>query len=246
MPYQLGQHVRRHNNRMAVRGALPLAAAAANAVYQRLPNMPNLPGRSEQKLVNLAIRAAHELKLLDNTFSHTLGLTYTQDLLNGMVQGTGAYNRTGRIVVPDYLEVNLIVQLGTANVNGDLVRFTIYYDKECRGVAAGQADVLNSNGSQEIAILSSLSSDNVPTRFKILYDEVITLNPNTIAAGAVNAHLVCRRFKIPLSTRTHYYNATTGTVADIDSGSIYLQACGFTGANFSSYAAYTRYAFRDV
>jgi hypothetical protein len=232
---------------MAVRQLLPVAAAAGNAIYPYLPSMPSFRGPSEQKLVNRVIRAAHELKCVDNYTYFSLNTTYSQTLLNGIGQGSAGTTRTGRIVKPESVEITLYANMVTTALGGDVLRVIVYRDNECRGVAAGQADLLANNSSQFEAIISALNFDNVPTRFKILHDSLIVFNPSVAqTTTTVNPETVCKKLTLSPGGPVHYYNTTGVTIADIDSGAIYLMVFGVNATNTSDLTVYSRFTFRDV
>jgi hypothetical protein len=240
MPYQLGQYVQAHNRRQRARGALvPAAAGAVKYVYDRLPS---LAGSSEQKIVAAAVRASHELKNLDvsQTFG-ALNSTYQAFLLNAITQGPGATQRTGRQVHIEGLTLAYTFTLN-ASQNWDVIRVLVVYDKECRGGALQQADVMSNNSTQIQAINTGYDMDNVPVRFKILHDATHEVHSFFSATSQVQTH----KYKLQSKLRTHFYNTTVGTIVDIDAGSLYLMVFGLNATLTSAFSFDTRVMFRDV
>jgi len=208
--------------------------------------------RSQSRTPNVRkiIQASHERKNADLVVSGSTlsGTAYTPYLLNAINQGSAGNNRTGREVALESLRVSIELANAPANT-GDLVRILIIEDHECRGVAAGTADVLTNNTFGVEQLLSSYNFDNVPTRFKILADRLYALTPtvSTSATNAAwNAPLVHDVIHVPLKGRTHYYNTTGNGISDIDSNSIYLLVMGQATANEADFSFDSRLVFRDL
>jgi hypothetical protein len=200
--------------------------------------------------VGAIVRATHEKKNLDTvSYNNTLsGTAYTAFLLNSINQGTGANNRTGREVLLDSLRLSMLLY-NASTQTGDLARVVVVQDKECRGSAAGTADVLQASTFGTAQLLSSHNFDNVPTRFKVLFDKTYRLVP-TVSTSATNAawnepfiHDVCH---IPLRGKTHFYNTSGNGIGDIDSGSIYLFVFGYASAAESVFSLDSRLIYRDI
>jgi hypothetical protein len=175
--------------------------------------------------------------------------SYTQYLLNNISQGTGATNRTGRRTLNERMRVSFtwnICQNVTNSNPLDGYRVIIAYDKECRGSNFGLADLLTTSTFGEPAFNSSFLEDN-RDRFVVLLDKqhygcnLFSLTNNTVFGGV--HHWVT---EIQLPKNTHYYNTNVGTIADIDSGSIYAFVFGVTGSNSATYSLDCQLWFRDV
>jgi hypothetical protein len=195
------------------------------------------------------IRAAHEPKNYDTVTNYSLSTTAgTLLLLNDIVQGSGGTNRTGRQVHLEHLRLALTFY-AQQNVSSEMVRYMVLLDKECRGAAPAIGDVLNNTTFGLISLLSSHNFDNVPTRFKILADEVIPIQP-TVTVNATNTAwnnpYYHRLLHIKLKSVVHYYNTSVGTVADIDQNSMYLIVWGDQSVNATSLYVDSRLVFRDL
>jgi hypothetical protein len=241
MPYQLGQYVRAHNRGIQARhivGGASLALGSAKALYDRLPAMQF--SKTQRISTAQIVRASHEAKNIDGTYnefpmSH-LASTFDIQLLNPIIQGTGAGNRTGRDVLIEY--VDLRFDLSSTAVNStDLYRLMVVWDTETRGATPAYADIL----SAAAGVISPVNFDNTH-RFKVLYDSSAH-NITSESSGLSffrGVHVV-----VPVNKKAHYYNASnTGTVTDIDSGGLFLiDVCSQGVVNM---AVQGRVVFRDV
>ncbi len=202
--------------------------------------------------VQRIIRASHEPKNYDvyvngpALSSSTAPFTF---LVNDVDQGTGGTNRTGRQYVVEKIDLRILFRTDGTGLVGDSVRIIVFVDKECRGAAAGSADLLVLNGSNLVQTISNFNFDNVPTRFKILHDETYALNvgasPTTTTTVPVNrpVHIVLKP-----KQRVHCYNTTGGGIADIDSGSIIVFAYSATAtvSHATDIDLHSRIVFRDL
>jgi hypothetical protein len=209
----------------------------------RSPAVPRAPS------VNAIVRASHEPKNLDISNTYTLsGTTGTLVLLNAITQGVTGNSRTGRQVKLDHLRLNFTFTASSAE-SQDAVRIIVLIDKESRGAAPAVGDVLTNSTFGLGALLSSHNFDNVPTRFKILADEVVCIQP-TVAVNSTNTvwntNIFHRLFHIKLKQNVHYYNTSAGTIADIDSGALYFITWGVNSSGESTSTYDSRLVFRDM
>jgi hypothetical protein len=195
-------------------------------------------------MASKAIRQTKELKNLDTVYGPGfLNATYLSVLMNPVTQGSNANERTGRQIRVERIRLALTFGSNTAAVVlADAVRYVVFLDRESRGGAALQADVLQNIGTQAAAINSSYDADNVPARFKILSDGIINLVPRFSGQVMYESAVL----DIPVNAMIHYYNTSAGTIADIEKGAIYVFFMGTAAANFSTVAADVRLWFRDV
>jgi len=248
MPYELGQHVRRHNRRMQMQTvAIPAAAAfsAGGSMIKGAYNM--LPSFSERRIVNAAVRAAHELLAVDNDEpSNTLSTSATPTffLLNGVQQGTAGNQRSGREVKPEGLRLALSSALNSL-VSSSLQRFLVVRDNECRGAQFAIADLLQYNTQGIDQLNSPVNFDN-RKRFTILLDKVYTMNSCSALGTSWGVPFVHSEFDLRLGGITHYYNTSSGTITDIDSGAIFLVCIGTSAANADSFGFSSRVTYRNI
>jgi hypothetical protein len=196
------------------------------------------------------VRASHEPKNWDSTASQVAfpgSTTPVIVLLNAIVQGVTGNDRTGRQVHMESLRLGLFFNANQSDNMDDLVRIMVVLDRECRGAQFTDADLWTNNSTTAGQIVSSYDFDNVPNRFTILHDEVILLAP-TAYNGTT---LTQKRFPVTInkslkSRKVHYYNASAGTIADIDSGALFLVLQSLNTINPSQYSYDVRVVFRDV
>jgi hypothetical protein len=242
MPYQLGQYVRRHNQRHQLRhlaGGAAMAVGAADRIYRSLPNIPTFQGRSSNTQTAI-IRASHEAKnvdlaLVENPMAHGAS-TCDITLLNPLIQGTGAGNRTGRDALLERIELRFL--MSTTAVNSvDAYRILVFWDTETRGSLPAYADLFSAATSYD----SPMNFDNTH-RFKMLYDSGIKVI-STQSSGLSGFQGLAVDLKV--GKKTHYYNnSNTATVSDIDSGSLILVDMCYNGN--VNLGGTSRLVFRDV
>lgn len=241
MPYELGQYVRAHNRRHQGRqavGGAAAALAAANRIYRELPGLPNFSRPSVSQTA--IIRAAHERKNVDQSIVETpMGhgaSVFDINLLNPLIQGTGAGNRTGRDVLIEELQLKFILS-STAVNSVDVYRFLVIWDTETRGASPAYADVF----SAATAYNSPTNFDNTH-RFKVLHDSGPVMLSTQSSGLSFFKGIV---LDLKIGKRTHFYNSSnTATVADIDSGALFLVDTCYNGnVNMS---VTSRVIFRDV
>jgi len=161
-------------------------------------------------------------------------------LLNGIQQGTGQFNRIGRLVSNKYLEIKWRVAPTTAQLVAfdptvhTQIRVMCFVDHQANGASInGLSDVcttLDQNGSQTYTLLSMQNMQN-RSRFTILRDELLTLAANETSAfpagepltqAMFSTHL--RTWKIDLKGLKTTYKSTSNpsVIADISTNAIYL------------------------
>jgi hypothetical protein len=243
MTYQLGQYVRQHNRRHALQaaaGGALMALGSANKIYKSLPQFSGSFGASVPKAQAAIIRASHEPKQADVAISHfpvsSASGTFDIVYINPVVQGNTAFTRTGRDILVESVEVRGYA-VTTAVTNVDLLRVVILWDNESRGAAPAYTDVYSTN----LGIMSLYNLDN-SHRFKILYDSGPLLVNSTAATNGMRAITIP---PIKIGRKVRYYNGgNAGTVADVDSGGMFLLTMSDTGA--ADFGANVRTMFRDV
>lgn len=225
-------------------------AGAASAVG-RLQGGRRATGAPVSSLVQKAVRAAHEPKNVDNQFTGTLnGATTpsTIQLLNGIAQGTGGSQRTGRQVRLESLEFMLQFTSDSTSLGNESVRVLVVLDKECRGSAPAGTDVIQFGATTaDVSLVSPYNFDNVPSRFTVLYDQTFESVPfcsPTTTTVVPRKYTVCQRQR--MNQKVHYYNTSGSAIADIDSGSIYLLIWSDNSTKPSTYSCISRVVYRDL
>jgi hypothetical protein len=239
MTYQLGQYVRRHNNRQNARSAFQAGAlvlAGAKKAYGSFPGFArSMPSATQ------IIRASHEPKNSDTSLNEypiiSGASAFDLELLNGIVQGTSGTNRTGREILEEDLRLRFVFT-GTAAGGSDSIRYLVVRDIESRGASFAYADLF----SASTPVYSPLNMDNIAKRFQILHDS----GPFRISATAATCvGVVCHDTVVKIGKKTHFYNGSnTGGAADIDTGALFLVMVSQNGVTNASVIG--RLIFRDV
>jgi len=195
-----------------------------------------------------------ESKVFDvDTATYAVNTTGSFTLLNSPIQGTDMLNRIGRKIVVTSVYVRGRVQLdatGTlvANVSGSqLARMILFIDYQPNGNTPALTDVL-----KEANAMSQLKMNN-RDRFKVIadknyvFDGFVRVDTATQALAAFNRSIAFVKKYKKLALETIYNNGNAGTIADMNSGALYMlwvgdKAVGATDANaFIS----TRIRFKD-
>lgn len=166
-------------------------------------------------------------------------------LLNGLSQGTDATTRIGRKVLMKSLLVRVTVSMTTlaagtqpAGAIGGQVRFLCIYDSQSNGAAPIASDILSQVTTDTVVSPMNLNNRE---RFKILFDKYVTIDPQ----GPQSATLKCyKKFNLPII----FNGGNAGTIADIQTGSIYILAaatCQATAAFNCETNGYSRIRFLD-
>lgn len=241
---EIGRPTQRRNS-AAVRQALALASGLGGSA---LGGVRALYNGSNQRLVNQAVRAAHEPKNADTYNQGTMVNTNvgTPYLLNGTSQGSGGTNRTGRQFRMERLELRMTFSSASTQTYTDLIRVMVVLDKESRGAAPTTAEILE-NTTFGLGVLTSPYNFNNTSRFSILHDAYVEIRPAVLVAGAPEATYAVHTLKLNLGNRrVKCYNTNTGTVSDIDEGSLYVISHGAQTAALANISCYSRLVFRDM
>lgn len=223
--------------------ALSRIVPSGQSMGKRLRNVVTTPAKKYKtttaSIVKRAVKAAHELKNYDVSLTNAgNGVLMTSVLLNPISQGSTAVQRTGRDVIIENVQISGFMQASAVN-SADYIRTMLVWDKECRGAAFVAADLFEVATNNESAT-SPIKFDNIH-RFKILADKKWVVESKTATQSGLTKFTLNHK----VGLKTHYYNTSAGTIADIDSGSLYWVVCCANGASLTDcYAART--TFRDV
>lgn len=191
--------------------------ADGSAVTQkkRAKTQPTVASLQRQLTV---LKGTEELKYIDTSLGATpypLAGTGVLLLLNGLVQGNDAVNRIGRKVRMVSIETRISFNLSQTSVsNGVGTRTIIFFDKQANGAAPVAADYLltdNGNANRNL---------NNRDRFITIMDEV--------RESASGFCLMWKRYDklTPRANKTNwetiFNGGNAGTIADIQSGSLYM------------------------
>lgn len=187
----------------------------------------------------------HEMKYFDVSVAHTTpGFMNGADYLTGIVQGTSAFNRTGREIHVEKVEVNVywtVVPTTTASAsNSDLTRMVVIMDTECAGTGSSPNPATVWSAS---SFITAFYNPDSFTRFKPFGDTLCKADPTTANTGGVNYFPVHKVIKI--NKRLHYYNSSnTATSTDCERNGLWFQVG--TQNTTASISGYVRVYFRDI
>lgn len=238
----------------------PKPFTSRTGLRRRIPiNQMRLFRRSQpgiRSLVSQGRGTTPEIKAittLNGSETVSLSTTATFTLLNDVVEGSGFYNRIGRRITMKSVYINGLITrtLGNAAVTTeDYVRIMVIFDRQANGAFPANTDVLrdsNRAGTQTTTALSGVNL-NYRERFVILADIRVYLPPlgiagvnpaNTLLSPDPNIEpFKISRF-IKLKGLQTLYDDSTGGIADISTGSLFLMtyanvtAVANAGWNFS-------------
>jgi hypothetical protein len=199
---------------------------------QRSSKSRNFPKRSPVKRQS-RLSSEASLKVLTPQLSINADTTGAIALANGIVPGFDIAGRLGRLVTIKSILVD-IEDFATAATGIDQYHRTLLvYDRQTNGAALAVTDVLSS-----VNVLAPYNFGNL-ARFVILYDQAHYLNAVSEPGSGLHYRIRVRR---PLDV---VFNAgTAGTVADIQSGSLYLIAIGNVAAGVAAGAIVSQFTIK--
>jgi len=148
----------------------------------------------------------------------------TNFLMNGTVPGDLINNRFGRTITMKSFHIQGEWSPGTTG-NQVSMKLALVYDAQSNGVAPAWGDIYQlasgSPGSTTQALHLPRNLSNID-RFKVLWSNMYYLNgTNTNAVMTPNRLIFDKYVKIP-NLVTKYNAGTSGNIADIQTGSLYL------------------------
>jgi len=175
-----------------------------------------------------------------------ISATGTFTLLNGTQEGAGFYNRVGRRITMNWVQIIGQINLSanvTTGVN-EYFRIMVVYDRQANGALPVIGDILqdfDQSGANGTSSFSGMNMNNAD-RFLMLRDVryAIPNNGNT----ALNAQTECIvdgngmyniNMYVPIGLQTHYKAAAPATIASIATGALYLVTFGNVAAGANGY-----------
>lgn len=188
----------------------------------------------------------HEIKVVDTQVTGVVfSTTSVFTPANVIVQGTNFFNRVGSKVAMKSLYVNLFVSpSGAGQAGTDYGRVMLVYDKQANTAFPTFSQLLQDYSQSGATTTNSASGLNMTNRerFIVLMDERLVLSPIGAGSASTTAFTdpVSTTFKInrfiKLKDLTAMYNQTNGgTIADIQTGSLFLYTLGQYAAADSGY-----------
>lgn len=158
-----------------------------------------------------------------DTYSGGAGLL---TLLNGCAQGDGISSRDGRQIQMKSIQVRATFTSPVATTDPIIIRYVVFIDKSPRATAPTLSQVLDtSQGGPE----ETYRNLDYRKRFVILKDKVFIMDAHqgfdSAKAYFNRVHREIIKFK-KLKLNTVFNSGSAGTIADIESGAIYLMLFG--------------------
>lgn len=189
-----------------------------------------------------------ERKFLDNVFeSGTLQFdtTGTVTAINAMAQGTTQSTRIGNKITMKSVYIRYRVTNGAASIAATMFRVLIVYDTQTNAATPALGDILQAGPADPTLRMMNLANRD---RFKILYEDTFTPVGTVVSdTSATTEWQEYRTRFININLDTIFNNTSGGTVADIQTGGLFLVTMSNfpTGANEPLGVATTRIRYVD-
>jgi len=164
------------------------------------------------------------------------------------VAGVGFENRIGRKTTATQIyirgKIGIENAMGTAvaafNTPAQQLRMILFVDMQSNGTAPTQAELLSTTGP------SAQLNPNSRDRFKILKDKVWVFDPYISGGDSFNRTIASLKIfkKLPNIETIYRNSAGAGTVADIQTGAIYIFWLGDQAASANPIAGATAFISR--
>lgn len=183
-----------------------------------------------------------ELKWVEyfNIAAIAASASFVGALVNDPLQGTNESERIGRRIQMVYLDVKFIYVPNALSTLDQLLRVIIFIDRQANGTTPSTASLVANSSTASQTIISHRYESN-RDRYRFLHDQVYTSNYN-------GESIIKRHFTIPLSGRDSKVTFSTlsaGTVADINTNSMWVYFVTDQSANQPTFSLSTRLRFYD-
>lgn len=209
------------------------------------PKLKNLDKRIKK------INSKMELKFND-VFQSSISIDDTagngvMTLLNGIATGDSNITRDGNEIFGTSIQFRGVYSSDGDSLGITLLRTIVFWDSQSNGAAPTQGQLLEL-GIVTSALFAPYNMNN-QKRFKIVYDKLITLNPQAgiDAAGTTtdafpNSMVFKKKIKLG---RIVKYSGATAAIGDIASNSLYVYQVSNQAAEFPLAAVGYRFIFKD-
>lgn len=182
-----------------------------------------------QNVVMRGAPAAGELKYKDVMALTTAVAVGNPILLNGIARGDEAFERTGRQITMKSVQIRMLVRSPTAVISSAFqslcaVRFILFVDRQANATTPTMAQLLTDTGVGQAC--ASNYNPEYKRRFYVLADQVVTSVPAFMTSASLGPSCASRQITRFINTRVEYNNGDAGTIADINTNSLYLYVIG--------------------
>lgn len=167
-------------------------------------------GNYVAKIVNkiLAKRVEDKYHDIFGSLSPTAGPGYVLQLINGIGQGAGDFNRVGNEVCAGSLHARLGITFPDVT---NRVRVMLFWDKQPNGTVPTAADLL----TYTLQAVDSFLNPDSKARFHVIYDKLLSGGANGTVATSINRKFNLRKKRV-------LFKGTTDDIASIQSNALYL------------------------
>lgn len=244
-------YTRRRSRRNTRRTQRPRYTGSKSEIIRRpVPRISTI----NQKIKK--IQSAIELKYVDNLYSSQVDNTPDLYLLNVMPAGTNPNNRIGNKVNATSIQFRGTLISNSLALDPTQVRIIVFWDQQANGAAPPieGSTTAGTEGLLDVTVVTqpimAPYSMEAQKRFSILYDKTYTINPQVGVPGdeensVVPVSLYIKK-KIQLSRVVKYDNAAGGTIADIQTNSLYMVAISDRATEVPTFTFGSRFIFKDA
>lgn len=195
-----------------------------------------------RQIVRQEMKVVVEKKLVDTpSATYACDTTGSVTLINGCAQGTDFTNRVGRKYTNVAVQLEGLVQIQDGTSGPTKARVMLVYDTQPNGALPAITDVLTAASSVSFMNLNNRD------RFRVICDWNDVIGSIDTTATLAYADQVIKNVSIYRKVNLETINDGVGaTIADIQSGSIFLLTVGNTAAgNGANFIGACRVRFTD-
>lgn len=201
-----------------------------------------------QRRYGTKLEMTPEVKVLDTDFNVQPSSTGAVTIINGMAPGTSNSTRIGQKIEVTSIDYKLSYQITSTDlteqtgiVNSDICAFAIVYDRQSNGGAPTWSDIFTNSTAINAPMGHRITANF--ERFEVLACERLLVSTAGTNVAYAERHVRCNH-------EVRYNNGTAGTIADIQSGGLFVVFCNQNPianvANSGSLIGEVRLSFKDM